>query len=220
MRALIEKRNALRDEFKVAENAYYEYEREQRRMRQEKAMQEREAWAEEKKKADRQKKVERLDDQPYTAEIALVEQTTKFCKSFLPKEEKTVEDKKEIKHDNPDTHMVLASKKDREEEFYFAPTKKGKTKLGSGKKGGGSGKQQIKHNAETFKLFKALGLEAPLATDDIAPLLEELDAKMKHYQDKIAEWESNREEMKRRILAGEESDEEPQKDGTPAAEEE
>merc|ERR1712137_819984 len=141
MRALIEKRNALRDEFKAAENVYYEYEREQRRLRQEKAMQEREAWAEEKKKADRQKKVERLDDQPYTAEIALVEQTTKFCKSFLPKEEKTVEDKKEIKHDNPDTHMVLA-------------TKKGKTKLGSGKKGAGSGKQQIKHNAETFKLFK------------------------------------------------------------------
>merc|ERR1712151_1163878 len=97
-----------------------------------------------------------------TAEIALVEQTIKFCKSFLPKEEKTVEEKKEIKHDNPDTHMVLASKKDRDEEYYYAPTKlKSKAKKVAAKDGGAA-KQQIKHNAVTFKLFKELEVEAPI----------------------------------------------------------
>lgn len=220
IREQIQKRNQLRDDFKAAENKYYEWERAQRQLRQEKAAAERQAWADEKKKADRSRKVDALDNQPFTHEISIIEQTTKFCKGFLPKEEKAAEEKKDIKHDNPDTHMVLASKKDRDDEFYFAPTK---TKGAKAKKGGAKdgAKQQIKHNAVTFKLFKELDLDAPITTEDIPSTLEQLDAKMKYYQEKIAAWEASREERKRKILAGEDSDEEPKdaKEETPAEEE-
>lgn len=222
IRAEIQKRNDARDEFKDAENKYYQYEREQRQVRQEKAAAERVEWQNEKKKYDRQRKVDNLDNQPFTHELSIVDQTTRFCKSFLAKEEKTVEEKKEIKHDNPDTHLVLASKKDRDDEFYYAPTtsKKAKGKKGAAKEGG-AGKQQIKHNAVTFKLFKELDLDAPITTDDIAGVMEKLDAKKKFYEDKVKQWESNREEKKRQILAGEESDGEEQpaaKEETPAEE--
>merc|ERR1712166_1279121 len=212
IKAQIQKRNQLRDDFKAAENKYYELERAQRQARQEKASAERSAWADEKKQYDRQRKVDNLNNQPFTHEISIIEQTTKFIKSFLPK------GAKETKHDNSDTHMVLASKKDRDDEFYFAPKTKGaKAKKESAK----TSKQPIKHNAVTFKLFKELDLEAPITTEDIPATLEKLDAKLKYFQDKIKDWEASREEKKRKILAGDESDEEPapKKEEEPAAEE-
>lgn len=219
IREQIAKRNTLRDEFKAEENKYYEHEREQRQARQEKVAAERVEWANEKKKYDRQRKVDNLDNQPYTHEISLVEQTTKFLKSFLPKEaEKAAEEKKEVTHDNPDTHMVLASKKDRDDEFYYAPSKKGKGPKKAAAQG--ATKQQIKHNVVTFKLFKELDMDAPITTEEIPGLLVKLDAKMQHYQDKIKAWEASREEKQRKIMAGEESDEEPKeaKEEAPAAE--
>ena len=93
IRAEIQKRNDARDEFKDAENKYYQYEREQRQVRQEKAAAERVEWQNEKKKYERQRKVDNLDNQPFTHELSIVDQTTRFCKSFLAKEEKTVEEK-------------------------------------------------------------------------------------------------------------------------------
>merc|ERR1740117_800754 len=90
IKAQIQKRNQLRDDFKTAENKYYELERAQRQARQERASAERSAWADEKKKYDRQRKVDNLDNQPFTHEVSIIEQTTKFIKSFLPKEAKVV----------------------------------------------------------------------------------------------------------------------------------
>jgi len=216
IRAHIAKRNEIRDEFKSAENRYYEYEREQRSVRQEKAQAERSQWADEKKKADRQRKVDNLDNQPHTHEISLVVQTTKFCKTFLAKEAKVEVETKDTVHDNPDTHMVLASKKSRDDEYYYAPSKS-KAKTGKAKKE--TGKQQIKHNAVTFKLFKELDLDAPITTDDIPEVLQKLEVKMQFYQDKIQEWEANREEMKRKIMAGEDIVEEAETAPAAAADE-
>merc|ERR1740139_830907 len=77
-------------------------------------------------------------------------------------------------------------KKDRDDEFYFAPKTKGaKAKKEAAK----TSKQPIKHNAVTFKLFKELDLEAPITTEDIPATLEKLDAKLKYFQDKIKDWE-------------------------------
>merc|ERR1719230_137289 len=94
----------------------------------------------------------------------------KFCKSFLPKEEKAEEKKTEIAHTNPDTHTVLASKKERGEEMYFVSTKKNKAA-----KKAKAAATQIRHNAVTFKLFKELDLDAPITTDDIPAIIEQLD---------------------------------------------
>lgn len=218
IRALIQNRDKLRTEYKDKERAYYEYLREQRELRQEKARADRDKWNKEREQEQRRRKVEKLDEQPHTQEITLLEQTIKFCKSFQPKEDATIEEKKETSYDNPETHVVLVSKHSREEEFYFAPTKKGKAARAAKKKGGdGSSAKAIKHNAETFKLFANLNLNAPITTDDIPATLEQLEAKMAYYRQKIEEWEGRREEEKRKIMAGE--DEEEEADAAPANEE-
>merc|ERR1712146_300312 len=63
-------------------------------------------------------------------------------------------------------------------------------------------KKPIKHNAETFKLFDSLKLDAPITVADIPPLLEKLDEQMTMYQNKVKEWEENKEELKRKIKEG------------------
>merc|ERR1719253_1720849 len=92
--------------------------------------------------------------------------------------------------------MVLLKKADREEEFFFAPTKKKKDAKSKAKKESNA----IKHNVETFKLFSELKLDAPITTDEIPPLLEKLEAQMETYKAKIQEWVEKREEMKKKIL--------------------
>merc|ERR1719284_460561 len=135
---------------------------------------------------------------PHQHDINLLEQTIKFCKSFDKKEEKKEEEKKDTKYDNPDTHLVLKSKGDREEEYYFAPTVGKKAKKG----GEASGSKSIKHNAETFKLFTVLKMDCPVTTDDIPKTLEKLEEELESYQKKIKEWEETKEEQKKKIMAG------------------
>merc|ERR1712066_522547 len=110
--------------------------------------------------------------------MTLIEQTIAFCKSLSqPKESEAKEEKKEIAHNNPEGTQILTKKEDREE-FYFVPTakKKGKSKNKGGKAEGGA--KPIKHNAETFRLFDQLKLDAPITTDDIPGLLEKLEAQL------------------------------------------
>merc|ERR1712056_80320 len=94
---------------------------------------------------------------------------------------------------------VLARKEDRDE-FYFVPTakKKSKSKQKGGKAEGSS--KPIKHNAETFRLFDQLKLDAPITTEEIPAILEKLEAQLVDYNEKVKVWEDKREEMKRKIL--------------------
>jgi len=198
-----EARTQLRNDFKEKENQYYDYERQQRKLRQEKAQEERDKRKQEYKQAERQRKVDRLDEPDFLHEMSILQQTMKFCKSFMPKEEKSEQTKAEITHTNPDTHTVLASKKDRAEEMYFVATKKGKAA-----KKAKAAATQIRHNAVTFKLFKELDLDAPITTDDIPGVIEQLEKKTQYYQDQLKVWEDTREQRKAAILAGEDSEDE------------
>merc|ERR1712187_348517 len=169
----VKERNALRDEFRAAEKECYAYQSELRKIRQEKQMEERR----------KERAAEKLDEQPYVSEITLVEQTILFCKSLTQSKEKEAkEEKKEIEHNNPDGTEVLVKKEDRDE-FWFAPTaakgKKGKNNKKGGKSEGGS--KPIKHNAETFRLFDQLKLDAPITTDEIPAILEKLEAQLVDY---------------------------------------
>merc|ERR1712050_260423 len=75
---------------------------------------------------NKKKAADRLEEQPYVAEITLIEQTIAFCNSLVQKKgEETKEEKKEIAHNNPEGTEVLLKKEDRDE-FYLAPTAKGK----------------------------------------------------------------------------------------------
>merc|ERR1719265_2857232 len=221
IKGFIEERNKLRDEFRQDERKYYEYQKELKNLRWEKQRAEREErekeWQQERRKRD----AEKLDDQPFVQETTLLEQTIKFCKSFQPKD---AEEKKEVAatvFDNKKDEVVLVDKSKRDEEFYYAPTRKAKASKSKGKKGEGSAKP-IKHNAETFKLFASLKLDAPITTDDIPATLEKLEKQMEEFQVKIKEWEKNRDERKAKILAGEaveeeEEEEKEKKDDAPPA---
>jgi len=208
----IQERNQLRDDFRKDERLYYEYQKELKNLRWEKQREERESrekeWQQERRKRD----AEKLDDQPYVQETTLLEQTIKFCKSFQPKEAEVKKEEKVTTHTNKDDEEVMISKSKRDEEFYYAPTRKAKASKTKGKKGEGSAKP-IKHNAETFKLFAALKLEAPITTDEIPATLEKLEAQMEEFTAKIKEWETKRDERKAKILAGE-----PIEDDSPAEE--
>ncbi|CAE7453596.1 unnamed protein product [Symbiodinium natans] len=202
LRAKIEERNALRDEYRQQEREYWNYQQELRKARQERYAAER---AEKQKEYDlrrKQREAEKLDEQPHVGEITLIEQTIKYCKGLVQsKTEEKKDEKKEIVHDVPDGGEVLLRKEDREEEFYFAPLKAGK-KGKSKPKGSDAKPTKITHNAETFRLFDQLKLDAPLSTEQVPALLEELEKQLGEYQAKVKEWEEKREEMKKKILEG------------------
>merc|ERR1712048_1366474 len=149
------------------------------------------------------RKVEQLDEQPYVAEMTLIEQTMLFCKSLTQsKGTDQKEEKKDTVHDNPEGTQVLLKKEDRDE-YYFTPTAKGKKGKSKHKSDGGSaGSKPIKHNAETFRLFEQLKLDAPITTGDIPATLEKLEEQLEDYKQKIKDWEETREEKKRKILEG------------------
>merc|ERR1712172_68308 len=123
----IVERQQLRDDFTAEKKKFQEQLAEQRKVRQEKYAEEKKQYAEARKIRDMERKVEELDNQPYVSEITLIEQTIKFCKSLMPSDAaaKAKDEVKEIAHNNKANEEVLIKKEDREE-FYFAPTKKGK----------------------------------------------------------------------------------------------
>merc|ERR1711920_1159770 len=178
-------------------------------LRQEKQMEERQAWQKQKDLDNKKKAAERLEEQPYVAEITLIEQTIAFCNSLVQKKgEDTKEEKKETAHDNPEGTEVLLKKEDRDE-FYLVPTSKGKKSKSKNKSGKAEGSSKpIKHNAETFRLFDQLKLDAPITTDDIPALLEKLEEQLEMYKGKVKKWEETKAEKIRKLLEGADLDEE------------
>merc|ERR1711920_1173858 len=200
----IKEKNAVRDAFKVKEREYYQYLAEVRKARQEKQLEERISWQKERDQANLIKKAERLEDQPYVAEITLIEQTIAFCESLTKKKAESEEqEKKEVEHGDTKGLEVLMKKEDRDDEYFFAPTAKGKKAKGKkGAKAEGSSAKPIKHNAETFRLFDQLKVNAPITTDEVPALVEQLQEKLADYQQKVKVWEETKEEQKKKILAG------------------
>merc|ERR1711953_130169 len=183
---------------------YKAWQAEQRRIRQEKYQEERKEQEKEWKLKKMAKEVEKLDDNPYVSQITLIEQTVKFCKGLLPQEAaEAKEEAKETVFNNKDGEVVLGKKEDRANEFYFAPTKKKGAAKKVAKPADDKTKKTIKHNAETFKLFDSLGLEAPITVADVPALLEKLEKQTELYQEKVKAWDQNKEEMKRKIVEGE-----------------
>lgn len=200
----IKERNQLRDDFRAEEQAYYAWQAEQRRLRQEKQQEERMKWQAEMDQKKRLAKAEKLDEQPYVAEITLIEQTILFCKSLTQSKGEEKKEEREQKDLNVIEGAEVMLRKEDRDEFYFAPTSKGKKPKGKNQKGKGEsgGSKPIKHNAETFRLFDQLKLDAPITTEDIPGTLEKLEVQLEEYKQKVKKWELNRDELKRKILEG------------------
>lgn len=195
----VQERNQCKDEFRQQEREYTAFLADQRKVRAEKAASEWQAKQKEWDQKRKEREAEKLDEQPFVSELTLVEQTIFFCKSLTQSKDKEVKaEKKEANYDNPDGTEVLMRKEDREE-FFFAPTARGK-KAAPKKPSEAKAAKPIKHNAETFRLFDQLKLNAPITLDDIPATLEKLEAQLESYTAKVKEWEIKRDDMKRRIL--------------------
>merc|ERR1719384_815820 len=165
-----------------------------------KQMEERKKFDLERQQTKLQAMAEKLDQQPYLDEMTLIEQTIKFCKSLVQDKGPEVKEEKEKKELNVFEGSELLVKKEDREEFYFEPTGKGKKKSGKKSKAGSAAKP-IRHNAETFRLFDKLKIEAPITTDDVPSRLEQLEQKLDDFRQKVKKWEETREERKMKILA-------------------
>merc|ERR1712151_1385372 len=202
----------INDEWKQAERAHYAYQAELRKIKQERAAKERAERQKDYEIRQLERKAEKLDEQPHVAEMTLIEQTIAFCKSLTLNKEEKKEEVKQTNYAVPDGATMIMKKEDREEEFYFAPTKtKASKSKNKGKAEGGSAKP-IKHNAETFQLFDKLKLDAVITVDDIPPLLEKLEEQLAGYNKKVADWQANRDELKRKLLEGTLDDEADEKE--------
>lgn len=184
---IMKERSVIGDERRAKQRAFNEWEKEQRAERKRRQDAE---WAKQRAEWDAEEAKRQLEKpNPYLNETTLLEQTIDYCKGLLPKEEAAEAAAKTLEHNNPEGAKILVSKKDRDAEMYFAPTKKKNLK----KKGGDKPKATaIKHTAETFAIFQQLKLQAPLTTDDLGPILEKLQTSLGEYNEKVRVWEAER----------------------------
>jgi len=141
-------------------------------------------------------KKEKAKENPFLGIMTLLEQTIAYLKTLAPRDggAKTEEEKKaekDLSADAPKGMAVLKSKKERDEEFYWAPTKSKKDKKKAASK---SKPQTIKHNAGTFEMFQELNCDAPISTTDVAPTLEKLETQLAEFHVKVTEWQQKQEE--------------------------
>jgi len=188
---LVLERNECRATFRDEERQYRDYQTQIRQAAAEKKRQEQEKRKEEWEKQKKERQMEKLLEQPFLAETTLLEQTLAFCRTLMPLKEQKVEPlKNSFVHNNPEGSTVLLTKKDRNEEFFFAPTKQ----KGLRKKSKSNKTETIKHNAETFRLFDALKIQAPVTLADLPGAIEQLDKELTQYQEKVREWERKRDD--------------------------
>merc|ERR1719214_288125 len=126
IREKIMERNALRDEFNTRQRAFSAYLTEARALRSERARLERES---REKEWEERRKSEMPDEGPkalpFAEDLTYLDNMLTHLKALLPKEadeEKKVEDTPVV--NAPAGNLVMVSKDKREEEFFFAPTKK------------------------------------------------------------------------------------------------
>jgi len=206
----IEEKNKVRDEQREEERKYYEQRDAERQKRAEKQKEGSQNYETEREQIRREAKAEKMDQNPYLEKMTLIEQTISFCKSLVPDKGPEVKEEKEKKDLNVVEGAEVLVKKEDREEFYFAPTGKSKKKSGKKAKGEGAAKP-IRHNAETFRLFYKLKIEAPITTDDVPSRLEQLEQQLEDYRQKVEAWEKTREQKKEKILRGEYNEEEEEK---------
>jgi len=182
IREKIQERNAERDEFRKQERAFNDYLGKVRELRGKRAKLEREArqaeWDEKRKE---EKEAEGPPPLPFAEDLQYLENITKYLQPFLPKEAEKEEDKKEKVPDAIGGHMVLMSKESREDEFFYAPTKKKQLK-----KKGGDGKKAkpIVHSMEALSFFDKYKLPTPADSAAVPATLEAVEAKVKEFKAK------------------------------------
>lgn len=136
------------------------------------------------------------EEQPFLYETTLIDQCQTYCQGLIAvPEAKAEEEKKDLDTSNaPEGAKILKNKKDRDEEFFFAPKKKSKAKSKQAKEAKGpSDDDKIKHNVETLQIFAKVKINPPIKVGDVPEILEKLQKQRDSYKDKIAKWEADKE---------------------------
>merc|ERR1719149_521818 len=202
IREKITERNALRDAFNVKNREFSAYLNEARALRNERAKLER---AQRQSEWEERQKGEVPDAGPAALPLAddlqYLDNMLTYLKTHLPKEDEKAADIAPIAG-----NMVLMSKKDRDEEFFFAPTKQKQLK----KKGGGKAKP-IVHSMETLGFFDKYKVPPPPDANAVPDTIKAVEAKVEEYkakQTKLVEQAAKKaEEAKKEPAAGETSEE-------------
>merc|ERR1711907_849085 len=94
---------------------------------------------------------------------------------------------------------------DRADEYEFVTGVPKKSKKGKKQSGGGGdadSKKKLVLNMDNFGDCSFLGLDPPMYLSDLPGLLTKLEEKKAHFEQKVKDWEQNKEEMKKKILDG------------------
>lgn len=157
-----------------------------------------------------ERELEREDDLPLAFEIQQVEQTMTYLRKLISQgkaaEEQAAKPIVDLTKMAPKEAKggMLMSKKDREDEFFFAPKKGPKAKqqakpAAETEKKTEAAPKSIKHDFHSLNTFAELGLSAPLKHEDCQPLYDALSVKLAGYKqeqlDKTADWRKRKEEL-------------------------
>jgi len=180
IREKITERNTLRDAFNVKNREFSAYMNEARALRNERAKLERAArqaeWEERQKSEMPDEGPKAL---PFADDLQYLENMMAYLKSNLPKEAEKAVEEKAVEIAPIAGNMVLKSKHEREEEFFFAPTKQKQLK----KKGGGKAKP-IVHSMETLGFFDKYKVSPPPDANAIPEAMTAVEAKVAEFKAK------------------------------------
>jgi len=177
----IRERNAMRNEFNQKQREWQAFLAEQRQQRQERAKAEREARQAEGALRRLEKELGEIDEQvPMAEEMLLCDNAISYLRTHLPKEEKKDVESKATTFDNPDGTAILLNKKDRDEEFYFAPIKKKQLKTKKNEES--KGKAKLVHSMGILQYFDMLKVVAPMSIATIPETIELLEKKKEEFK--------------------------------------
>jgi len=206
--ALFEERNALndqirakytvlkakKDEFYAANKLYNDYEWQVRQIRNDRGRIERDIRnAEWESKKNEEKEEEGPPPAPFAMDLLTLEQTMFYLKTLLPKEAVEV-----VVEKTEEAAGVLVQKKDRDDEFFFAPTKGPRSAKGKkgGKKAAATAAPKAKaivHTMDSLSTFDKYKLTIPAKTDMVSDVIGEVEKKIAEFKkkqaDKVAELE-------------------------------
>lgn len=191
--AKFKEKDALRSDFREANNNWYNFKRAlgaQRRIRNEEEKKERET---REKEWLKQKEEEELKKVPYEEEMALCDYLADFLtKTYLTDPKKNshqvgLEDKKKdvivpVK-DDPFAGFKPMKKNEDEVFLQMGKGKKPRQRQSKKEKKSGAGKTPFTLNLDTFDQFGLLSLVPPTSLDGVAASVEQLRAKKKWYSE-------------------------------------
>ena len=183
---LKEEKNALYQSFKASQDAWFAWEREEKKKRIEAEKLERAAEREARLVAQAEQELEDAGIAAFQNEIGVCDALIKFFKTQLPQEASgaaapvvSSEAAARVESSMPARATLLTRKEDREEDFMVLGGKKNKNK----KRGQSANAKPIRMDLELIDQLSKLSISIPKTTADAPSTIEALVAKKAHFKE-------------------------------------